>query len=212
MRLAAALGLPAAAMAPAQASEPGAAHSTAPPPAAIESAASKVALNLKWLALAGSGIAVVAAVIAYRGARRAAARRRRASRVRARLRRLRPQRLRRSRPLQRQAPPRDSTVTRDAEHAAGKSIAAEIESLDRARARLQRGDARAALGALDAYRRAHPAGVLQQEASLLRIEALVRSGDAAAARRVARAFLRDYPQSPHVARVRALLGRELDAP
>ena len=209
MRLAAALGLPA--VAPARAPEPGATRSTAPPPAAIESAASKVALNLKWLALAGSGAAVIAAVIVHRGdgepPRDAAAAP--ASAAPAPVAPAAPAPVAPA-PATGTAP--DSTVTRDATAAAGKSIASEIESLDRARARLQGGDARAALGALDAYRHAHPTGMLQQEASLLRIEALVRGGDVAAARQVARAFLRDYPRSPHVARVRALLGRELDAP
>lgn len=93
-----------------------------------------------------------------------------------------------------------------------KSIAREIAQLDAARDRLHRGEARAALALLEAYRSEHPSGVLQQEAALLRIEALVRTGERDAVRQLARRFLRDHPGSPHAQRIRALLdGSEGDA-
>jgi hypothetical protein len=90
--------------------------------------------------------------------------------------------------------------------AASQSIAREIADLDGARRLLGAGDARGALRALDTYDAEARSGMLRQEASLLRIEALAAAGDLASARRLARAFLRQHPQSPHEARVRALVG------
>jgi hypothetical protein len=44
------------------------------------------------------------------------------------------------------------------------------------------------------------------EATVLRVEALARAGDMAAARRTGDAFLASHPQSPYAARVRSLIG------
>jgi hypothetical protein len=44
------------------------------------------------------------------------------------------------------------------------------------------------------------------EASVLRIEALAKTGDRAAAKRAADAFLRANPASPYAARVQSLVG------
>jgi len=85
-------------------------------------------------------------------------------------------------------------------------LAAEVVALDRARQALDRGDATAALRALDDYQRRFPLGTMRPEATVVRIEALVRKGDAAGARRVADGFLATHPQSPHAQRIRFLVG------
>jgi TolA-binding protein len=109
-----------------------------------------------------------------------------------------------------QIEPRAPGATPDGERGrtaqqAAPSIAREIEQLDAARDHLSHGDALGALSELDAYAREHATGALRQEASVLRIEALVQSGNRDAARGIAVQFLRDHPQSPHAARVRALV-------
>ncbi|HKU45065.1 MAG TPA: hypothetical protein VJR89_43195 [Polyangiales bacterium] len=84
------------------------------------------------------------------------------------------------------------------------SLADEIARLDAVRRSLASGQARAALAGLDRYAELHAAGALQQEAALLRIEALQRAGHAARARALAARFLAEHPDSPHAPRVRAL--------
>jgi TolA-binding protein len=86
-----------------------------------------------------------------------------------------------------------------------RSIAPEIQALDVARAALHAGDAARALEALEAYARRYPGGVLRQESTALRVEALLETGDERAAAAIARRFLRDNPDSPHAKRVRSLL-------
>jgi hypothetical protein len=94
-----------------------------------------------------------------------------------------------------------------------RSIAGEIAALDRVRRSLDGADSRAALNDLDRYRAAYPRGVLQQEAGVLRIEALWRTGQRERARELTRAFERAHPGSPHLERIRALTAAgEPDAP
>jgi TolA-binding protein len=102
-------------------------------------------------------------------------------------------------PAVRHAPAR--TVT-----AAPSSIGRQVAALDRARAALDQGDAPRAGRLVDEYEAAYPAGEFRQEADVLRIEALVREGKSEDAARAGRRFLATYPQSPHDARVRSLLG------
>jgi hypothetical protein len=212
LRLAAALGISSALL---QASKAAASAST--PPAATGAATPWVAhVAAKWLALAGGSIALAAAVLVMRGgpARDADRDTRPAQRVQnATPQDTRPQAASEG-PAEAAEPaaPQPARPPRpEAGRARGKSIAREIEQHDAARDRLQRGQARAALAVLDAYRREHAQGVLGQEAALLRIEALSRAGDRDAARRLAERFLRDNPRSPHEGRIRALVG-DADAP
>jgi hypothetical protein len=86
------------------------------------------------------------------------------------------------------------------------SIAREIRTLDQVRGLLAKGEGRRALAELDRYRSEAPRGTLGQEATLLRIEALVVAGDKPAARRLAQKFLSEHPGTPHEKRVRALVG------
>jgi TolA-binding protein len=95
---------------------------------------------------------------------------------------------------------------------ASSSLADEVGALEGARAALARGDADAALRALDRYRATFPRGVLSQEATVLRVEALSRKGDRAAASDLARRFVDAHPESPTTERVRSLGGLSDDAP
>jgi hypothetical protein len=104
---------------------------------------------------------------------------------------------------------RRGTTSAPSTSADAASIAREIALLDEARTLVARGQSSAALGALSNYRKEFSRGVLRQEATLLQIEALAKSGNLAAAREIGQRFLREHPRTPHEKRVRALLG---DAP
>ena len=91
--------------------------------------------------------------------------------------------------------------------AASPSVASEVMVLDRAREALRRGDPRRAMRALDQHESKFQEGALTEEAELLRIEALLEQRKPAQAAARARAFMSAHPRSPHLARVRSLLGR-----
>ena len=86
------------------------------------------------------------------------------------------------------------------------SVRAELATLEQARSALASGDAPRALSLLDAYAARFPGGTMALEATVLRIEALVRAGDVTAAQRAGNAFLASRPQSPYSTRVRSLIG------
>jgi len=88
---------------------------------------------------------------------------------------------------------------------AGGTSAAELAVLDRARAVLADGEPARALSILDTYRARFPRGIMTPEASILRIEALVKAGDRPAAKRLADAFLQADPASPYSSRIASLL-------
>ncbi len=85
------------------------------------------------------------------------------------------------------------------------SLAEEVAALDRARADLAAGETAAALRALDAYRARFVQGKLADEEIVLRVQALLARGDRAGAASVERAFSTEHPDSPYVARLRALV-------
>jgi TolA-binding protein len=84
------------------------------------------------------------------------------------------------------------------------TLDAEMALLDGARASLRAGRAGDALRTLDGYDTQFPSGLLVPEATVVRIEALVKSGDKAGALRLGERFLRTHPDSPLAARVRSL--------
>ena len=84
--------------------------------------------------------------------------------------------------------------------------AEELASLQQARVAIAEDDPARALSVLDAYVARFPQGSMVQEATVLRIEALVRAGDRPAAQRAADAFLQAHPENPYVDRIRTLLG------
>jgi len=91
-------------------------------------------------------------------------------------------------------------------------LAIEVGQVDRARARLAAGDPAGALAAVAEHTRTFPHGILAAEAEVVRIDALLRSGQRDAARRVGRQFLQRFPRSPLVQRVRSLLTTAGTAP
>lgn len=88
---------------------------------------------------------------------------------------------------------------------AAPSILAEVAVLDRARRALAARQGAAALSILNEYDAA-PSRVLQTEASVLRIEALLQTGQREQAVLLARQLIAAQPGSRHAARLRGLLG------
>jgi hypothetical protein len=87
------------------------------------------------------------------------------------------------------------------------SLTEEVAALDAARRERAAGRTRSAVTAIDSYRSRFPAGSLRTEATVLRVEALLGSGDRAGAEREANAIVRAAPGSRHAARVLELLER-----
>lgn len=87
------------------------------------------------------------------------------------------------------------------------SITEEIAIVSRARQALRAGDVAAASSALDAHDRQFPHGALGEESMVLRVE-ITHTSDPARGKRLGRAFLAKHPESPHAARVRALVGAD----
>jgi TolA-binding protein len=79
---------------------------------------------------------------------------------------------------------------------AGSATPSEARRIESARDAVRRGDASAALAALNDYEQAHPNGALAPEAMALRIEALSNSGRTAEAEALAGDFQRKYPSHP----------------
>lgn len=102
-------------------------------------------------------------------------------------------------------PSSQATATAAAERTA-LPIQQELAALDLARSALARGDGAGALRSVDAYRTTFPRGQLGREATVLEIEARLRTGDRSTAERLGRTFLQSAPDSPLAPRVRSLLG------
>jgi TolA-binding protein len=83
-------------------------------------------------------------------------------------------------------------------------LTAETATLDAARASLRAGQAGDALATLDSFAVRFPSGALAPEAGALRVEALLASGDRAAAEAVGRALVATYPRTSAAYRARAL--------
>ncbi len=96
------------------------------------------------------------------------------------------------------------TTSLGAKHVAS-DLRFEIVALDGVRRATESRRPRIALALLDDYAAKYPAGKLREEALVLRIEALHASGDQPAADALARRLLRESPNSPYAARVRAAL-------
>ena len=79
------------------------------------------------------------------------------------------------------------------------SMAAQLESIRRARGLVASGDARAALVELDAYEAQSPHGIFEEEAMALRVRALRLAGDAAGAARERMNLQARFPRSIHLA-------------
>jgi hypothetical protein len=85
------------------------------------------------------------------------------------------------------------------------SVAAQARTLDEARATIAAGNGPRAMSLLDDFARRNPRSPLGEEALVLRIEALVASGDRYAASAAASRFFAMYPSSPYGRRVRSVV-------
>ncbi len=85
------------------------------------------------------------------------------------------------------------------------ALSEELTALDGARSLLAQGDASGALSRLDAYNKSFPRGRLQLEGEVLRIDALMKSGQTDLAKKRAQAFLSKHPNSVLASRVKGLL-------
>jgi TolA-binding protein len=101
------------------------------------------------------------------------------------------------------APHTRARATTPREHPS--ALGEQVSALDSAHRALASGDAAGAIRQLDDYEARFPEGALFEEAEVLRVEALVGAGDHAAAERAGQRFLAAHPNSPHAARVRALI-------
>jgi hypothetical protein len=82
----------------------------------------------------------------------------------------------------------------------------ETKALDRVRDHLTAGRTTQALSEIQRYRAQWPRGALAAEAAILRVDALLRSGNRAEADREAEALIKRAPESRYATRARALLG------
>jgi hypothetical protein len=96
-------------------------------------------------------------------------------------------------------------VSPTAVESAPTPVRAEVAALDEAHRALWRGEPARALSILDAYASRFPHGVMAPEATLVRIEALLKAGDRPAAERAATALAATHPDNPYLARVQSLL-------
>ena len=96
--------------------------------------------------------------------------------------------------------------------ASQSALDAELALLDAARAAVASHDPDRALRLLDDHRREFPSGQLAEEATYVRVKALVERGDRRRADIVARQFLEAFPTSPHAKRIRALLRTDVHNP
>lgn len=83
------------------------------------------------------------------------------------------------------------------------ALRAELAALDAIRSSLANHDPAGALSFVATYFRSFPRGRLHLEAEVLRIDALAKSGQAQAAKRHARGFIKQHPNSVLSARVRS---------
>lgn len=94
----------------------------------------------------------------------------------------------------------------DSETRSASTLGREVARMTAARSALSAGDAARALELLDSYESEFPAGAFSVEVSVLRVEALARSGRMEEARRVGERFLREHPHGLPASRVAATLG------
>ncbi len=89
---------------------------------------------------------------------------------------------------------------------AAPAITAELSALSDARLALSAGDPERVLRGLDAYDRLAGTHVLDNEAAMLRIEALVQAGRTTEASRLAASYLSRHPGSPNRSRLEQIAG------
>jgi hypothetical protein len=88
-------------------------------------------------------------------------------------------------------------------------LAEEVALVDQARGALARGDARAALLALDDYDARFTERRFVPEALYLRMESRLKLGQTTEARAIAERLVKRFPSSPHTGRARQVLGQTI---
>jgi hypothetical protein len=106
----------------------------------------------------------------------------------------------------------EPAVRRPAQSNPPDTLSEELAVLDQARRALAKHDHNTALSRLDEYTVRFPKRRLSSEATVLRIETLVKSGDTAQAARLGRDFLGRQPNGPYAKRVSSLIGDTRAAP
>jgi TolA-binding protein len=106
-------------------------------------------------------------------------------------------------PVPLEALPRAAAPASNAK-APSNDLGEEMRLIDSARAHVSSGAAKKALSVLAAYDRRFPRGALRQEAAVMRVEALEKSGNDKRAAELAKKFVSEHPNSPHVERVQKL--------
>jgi hypothetical protein len=104
--------------------------------------------------------------------------------------------------------PTTKTPLRSANHADNYGL--EVRLIDSARQSLNSGDASACLRTLEERSRRIKGRMLEPEATLLRVHALLATGQFAMAERVANGFLERYPEGPLSERIRNAVSRSND--
>jgi outer membrane protein assembly factor BamD (BamD/ComL family) len=101
--------------------------------------------------------------------------------------------------------PRSSRASSTGSTSRPVTAAGEVQLLGPARTALRSGDTTTALSTLETYETRFPNGALHDQATLLKIEALVRRGELDKAKLAAEPLLRKNPDSPMANRAQALL-------
>ena len=96
---------------------------------------------------------------------------------------------------------RPEVATERTANSSPASLRDELALLDPARSALQGKDAKRALSLLDRYQAKFPAGVLLQEATVLRLEAMKLQGQLGHVQHLQEQFIADHPESAHIKRI-----------
>jgi TolA-binding protein len=88
---------------------------------------------------------------------------------------------------------------------ADSSVGGELASVDQAREALSKGNAARALRILDDHDARYPNGSLAQEATVVRVQALLMQGNIPRATAVGRSFVDAHPESPYAAQIRRII-------
>jgi hypothetical protein len=106
-------------------------------------------------------------------------------------------------PVHAGAPPRPPRPA-----ASNDALAAQLKALELAHRALAAHDPRSALALLDRYRAQFPGGSLSSEATVLRVQALLESGDRARAQALVDAYVSAHPDSPYARRLEEIVRGE----
>jgi hypothetical protein len=86
-------------------------------------------------------------------------------------------------------------------------LGAQLALIEGARAMLTQGSARDALARIHEYDSRYPGGALGLEATVLRVEALLRAGERGKGQALGERFVAQHPNSPYATRIRSLLAQ-----